>query len=468
MKNENTEEVPYFCPSCEFESQNHTLMLRHRLWFHNFGFIQKEKTVDKRKKIMEEKLVSRRGENEVEIQENTLVEWFVPVTSGIINIEQIDKEGKEEISAEQKILGKCEYSGNEQVKEDSVNEEKNGDEFEMEQETEEDRFDRELIEQEEKKGTVTCSLCPKVYKTVNAKTSLGTHMKSIHLAVRHMCDICGIKYRSTAGLKRHIDRVHNLNNINNFSTSKTLSEHIKTDHIGNRLGCENCDKSFTSRASLMLHVRRQHLRKQVFCHICNFVSKSKPAQNSHFRNCHSEYLLPFPEIIRECKICGESCMSKGSLEHHIMSKHNNKKRKSKSYRCIECNKLLRRQYTLCSEHSCRECKTKLRSHFTTCTEHLKQTKQLTCKICGFLTKRSDRLRKHTVSSNCDPNKAKKNFKCGKCHLYFTTIKYMIKHEKEHELGKPFKCEKCDIGFTQSYAKQLHLKSGVCKRDNKTR
>ena len=81
-------------------------MLRHRLWFHNFGFIHKKKTLDKRKNVIEDKFVLRRGESEVEIQENTLVEWFVPGTSGISNIEQIDKEGKEEISAEQKYPGK--------------------------------------------------------------------------------------------------------------------------------------------------------------------------------------------------------------------------------------------------------------------------------------------------------------------------------------------------------------------------
>ena len=406
MEDENTEEVPFFCPSCEFESPNHSLMLRHRLWFHNFGFMKKKKPLDKRKKFVEDKFVLRRGEREVEIQENILVELFVPVTSGISNIEQIEKEGKEESNTEQNILGKGEYSGNGQVKEDSVIEEKDGAEFEMEEETEEDRFDRELIEQEEKKVIVKCPLCPKVYKTVNAKTSLGTHMKSIHLAVRHMCDICGVKYRSTAGLKRHIDRVHNLNNINTCSTSKTVNKDIRTEKLGNMLGCEKCGKSFTSRASLMLHVRRQHLSKQFFCHICSCVSKSKPAQNSHFRNNHPEYPLPFPDIFRVCKICGESCISKGSLEHHIMSKHNNKKRKSKSYRCIECNKLLRKQYNQCSDHSCKECKTKLRRQFKTCNEHLKQTKILVCKKCGFLTKTSDQLRKHTGSSSCDPYKAK--------------------------------------------------------------
>ena len=117
MEDENTEEVPFFCPSCEFESQNHSLMLRHRLWFHNFGFLKKKKPLDKRKNVIKDKLVLKMGESEVEVQENTLVELFVPVSSGVSNIVQNDKEGKKEINIEQKR--KYENSGKEQVKEDS-------------------------------------------------------------------------------------------------------------------------------------------------------------------------------------------------------------------------------------------------------------------------------------------------------------------------------------------------------------
>ena len=92
------------------------------------------------------------------------------------------------------------------------------------------------------------------------KSSLATHIKSVHLQERLECDICGHKTSQRSNLNRHIERIHH--------------EKRKEDEYY----CDFCQKSYSSKAN---HIKSVHNGKLFPCSICDFRTTSSSSLNSH-------------------------------------------------------------------------------------------------------------------------------------------------------------------------------------------
>ena len=410
MEDAYSEGVPYFCPSCDFESPNIDVLQQHRVLGHTAG----------------------------ELKDNV----------SICN--------KEKNTLKKNVLN------------------------DIEVETAE-RFDEELLKKEEANKIYRCHLCSKVYESVNGRTSLGKHIKAVHLDLKYQCYACGKNLTTKSYLQFHIQNVHNrkstiLNDLikkcgecdfvtyynrdmkdhahvahsglqfecevcnKSFTKLRILQYHNQHYHENRELICGTCKKSFTSERSLITHIQDQHNLKEYICDFCSFISKSKQIHALHLKKKHEEKSQNYKEIDHICYLCGKQTKTKDALRHHIGYSHEFKKPIRKRYPCAECKILLRKAYTRCSDHT------------------------QTCGKCSFVTSRSGQLKKHQSTLSCNKNKGNKNFKCGTCSFSFTTEKSMNKHKQEHINGKPFKCDKCGVGFTQRYAVRTHLKTGVCKKD----
>ena len=287
-----------------------------------------------------------------------------------------------------------------------------------------------------------CASCE--YNTTRKET-LKLHRQAKHEDARHLCELC----KKT------------------FSTEQCLRRHTRVDHLNLRHTCQTCDKTFSLRSNLNAHIEVHHTKKQYMCSFCSYLSTSKILQNKHFTIVHPGKSLPYPEICHVCQICGCQKNSRRYLREHIRKSHertNMVLTKKKYFPCTECKRVLYKQYTSCLQHSCAECNNKsFRKSFNNCFEH-----DLICDKCGFVTRSIDRLKKHRVSISCNLSKAKKSHKCVVCHMWFTTKRYMKKHEEQHTKGKPYKCDYCELRFTHNTAIKKHLESGICPGFVKTK
>ena len=587
MEETTPEDVPYFCPSCEFESESHNLVLRHRLWAHGFGFKEHGSSVENIERDRETSFAENKLEHEIPVKERCAekldkfkvanVELEKGQSKGDVAYkEKVDKDNinnfaimgniesgahkSEPIISDQNIDNNLLFKEESSGEKENVEKQKGNNKINIKEEIEEEQFDCQLPEEENQNRLVRCSLCPQTYSTYHAKESLRKHMKIKHSTKRHVCDTCGKDFPSACYLKRHNDGVHlgkilnktstqfkcpqckysthrreNLNDHNSvthlgsnfnctecsksysnsrnlkfhisknhqgkepeyfkcgsceyksgrketlklhiqakhqderhlcdlckktFSTEKCLRRHTRVDHLNLRHSCKTCDKTFSLRSNRNAHMEVHHERKQYICSFCPYLSNSKIIQNKHFKIFHPGKTLPYPEICHVCKICGCQKNSRQYLREHIRKAHegtNMVLTKKKYFPCTECKRILYRQYTSCLQHSCAECNNRsFTKSFINCVEH-----DLICDNCGFVTRNLDRLKKHKVSKSCNLSKAKKSHKCGVCHMWFTTERYMKKHEEQHTKGKPYKCDYCELRFTQKFAIKKHLESGIC-------
>ena len=473
MKDASAEYVPYFCPSCDFESESHNILLRHRLWAHDFGFKEHDNLLQNHGKDYDNLLAETNRaykllENNkcVENQEKGMAEVIQSkIKEGIENIldHNYDQYNDDEIDFgevfdTESTLDNIETNVTECITEPTKRE--YIEEFDKKNETEEDRFDRDLLEQEYQRRTVQCSLCPKTYNSLYSKMSLSKHMKCKHSSVTHICDTCGKGFQHTSYLKQHSNTHIDLKCDKCDYTAlkrESLNNHITLTHLGLTFNCNECNKSYSNSMRLKQHISKTHKGPDSIydCNQCNKSHSNSKCLKHSIRKNHLGR-----EVVYDCKICGSIKKSRRSLREHIGTKHEGKKRNRTQYfSCVECKRKIAKQYTSCIQHSCTECMNKsFIKAFTKCLDH-----NFICDKCGFVTRSNQILKTHKVSRSCNSLKAKKTYKCKKCHLCFTTEKYMEKHEQQHTEGKPFKCDNCEFSFTLLNSLKVHRKSVICKR-----
>ena len=264
MEDAYSEDVPYFCPSCDFESPNMDVLQQHRVLDHTAGGLKDN--------------VSMYNEEKTTLK---------------INIsDDIEVETQEEITAE--------------------------------------RFDEELLKKEEASRIYRCHLCSKVYESVNGRTSLGKHIKTVHLDLKYQCATCGKNLTTKSYLLFHIQNVHNrkptiMNDFikkcgecdfvtyynrdmkdhahvahnglqfqcevcsKSFTKLRTLQYHNQQYHENRELICVTCKKPFTTERSLITHIQGQHNIKEYICDLCSFVSKSKQIHRLHLMKNHKKF-----------------------------------------------------------------------------------------------------------------------------------------------------------------------------------
>ncbi|XP_067133511.1 zinc finger protein 761-like [Centruroides vittatus] len=278
-----------------------------------------------------------------------------------------------------------------------------------------------------------CDLCKQTF--VN-KEILQAHL-FFHIGKKPFsCTTCNQKFSWQFLLRRHL-KEHNIEKqIEIDHKIHRLPSSSKNRKVSERkhFQCDICDKLLTSKGHLERHHRTLH-QESYCCKICKKQFQTKSKLTQHQRT-HSED-RPF-----KCNICDKGFKTNSHLRIHRESHSDQRK-----YSCQVCNKSFK---TKCC----------LRAHVLIHTDECKYC----CQICNkyFKTKFSLRQHKKTHEDRTD------KYFCDVCKTGFRCNSTFVRHRiVQHQ--NMFACSYCRKSFKTKNMleahKKIHIqKCNICKKE----
>lgn len=322
-----------------------------------------------------------------------------------------------------------------------------------------------------------CDVCPEVI--FHSIAQLAEHRRKIHSL--HPCDLCSKFYGRTAGLWKHVKRVHNNHPeltcqiCKRISASKThLQIHISSKHypknpnpasklslsglcftpgktvkIPTLYPCHNCSKRFWK-----CHLLKQHQQH------CLRAVKPKPLKISNIRSdssastqnrtcslCSKVFSTPsrlkdhqkIAHVPQHCELCPDvSFTSKMDLFAHIKENHNS----HPNFCCpvTSCSRIMRSKSDLSRHHK----------------QHASVKYPPTCYLCGEVCISKVRLWNHLTSAK---HRAAIPLTCGVCFKYIPSTEELVQHvESLHPraLNAPDTCQICAKTYSSAYKVMEHF------------
>jgi hypothetical protein len=281
--------------------------------------------------------------------------------------------------------------------------------------------------------------CEKCLAEFHSEADYSKHGK-IDCTKSHLCTMCNKCFSSTQTLSNHI-KLHTKELEftcelceKQFVSRSVLGNHMKTHDAAfkiPRFNCLHCPKKFTHPSNLKRHVRTAHFEmSDKRTYDCSDCSKSfrDPSALKHHAKTHLE-VRPFP-----CPVCPKSFGSKTQLENH--------QRIHTGEKPFLCN--------LCGR--CFVTKGQLKSHKLNRHVGVKYQKCHLCPECGqSFVKEFDlrvHMRKHT---------GERPFACHECGKTFRSERNLVNHSRIHTGDKPYRCETCAKCFASCAGLRQHFK-----------
>ena len=129
------------------------------------------------------------------------------------------------------------------------------------------------------------------YKTTR-KSSLQTHIKSIHEGQKFQCPHC--EHQATR--KGH------------------LMTHIKSVHEGQKFPCPHCEYRATQNENLQTHIKSVHEGQKFQCPQCEYKATWKTNLQTHIKSVHEGQKF-------QCPLCQHKVTRRHNLRTHIKSGH---------------------------------------------------------------------------------------------------------------------------------------------------
>ncbi|XP_062557898.1 zinc finger protein 883-like [Armigeres subalbatus] len=137
-------------------------------------------------------------------------------------------------------------------------------------------------------GTVQCEICEKTYSN---KYTLSKHIEHMHTNDNiHQCNVCGLTFRQSGGLKKHM-----------------------LNHIDDReYECKICSKTFKAKLNLQHHMRIHTGERPYKCRYCDHAF-------AHHTNCRRHEMTHTGEKPHKCSRCDKAFILKRMLVEHEKS-----------------------------------------------------------------------------------------------------------------------------------------------------
>ena len=199
--------------------------------------------------------------------------------------------------------------------------------------------------------THICTMCN---KTFSSTQTLSNHIKLHTKELDFSCEICQKQFVSRSVLGNHMkthDPAFKIPRFNCMHCSKVLTHpsnlkrHIRTAHFElsdkKTYDCNDCDKSFRDPSALKHH-SKTHMQVRPFpCSACTKSFGSKTQLDNHLRIHTGE--KPFL-----CNMCGRCFVTKGQLKSHKMNRHVGVKYQ-KCHLCPDCGQSFVKEFDLRGE-----------------------------------------------------------------------------------------------------------------------
>ena len=288
------------------------------------------------------------------------------------------------------------------------------------------------LEVEKEEGQYKCSVCPKLFVTINGLTA---HQQKRHPDVyrgKHVCTIC--------------DRT--------FGQLGDWEDHQRIKHDAEPLQCEMCDKTFLTRDAMYRHERFKHhlkgrraMKKQrkILCTDCGETFQQTSALEDHQREKHEA-----PPLI--CETCGMDFTQKAQMYRHTRYMHGEKGKDVLNVMAVqnlteeekaqnqEANEWKKKNL---SKFQCETCDYVAGSRIML-EEHQKKhsdVKEYKCELCQKEFKYKVGLINHTAKHH--PESANLTFSCIQCPEKFGRQVFLDDHMRKMHNAPLLECDHCD-------------------------
>merc|ERR1712013_724872 len=257
--------------------------------------------------------------------------------------------------------------------------------------------------------THICALC---HKTFSSTQTLSNHIKLHTKELEFSCEICNKQFVSRSVLGNHMKTHDPAFKVPRFKCMhcpkvlthpSNLKRHIRTAHFElsdkKTYDCTECDKSFRDPSALKHHLKT-HMQVRPFpCTYCSKSFGSKTQLDNHLRIHTGE--KPFL-----CNMCGRCFVTKGQLKSHKLNRHVGVKYQ-KCHLCPDCGQSFVKEFDLRVQ-----------------------------------------MRKHT---------GERPFACTECGKTFRSERNLVNHRRIHTGDKPYRCETCSKCFASCAGLRQHFK-----------
>ena len=224
----------------------------------------------------------------------------------------------------------------------------------------------------------------------------------------YQCTVCGIYKRELGNLKKHM-----------------------LIHEGKLPECQICNKQFSSDRTLRNHISLHTGEKTHKCEICGDYFRLRMSLRRHQLNKHPGGSSTAKNQCT-CPECGKQFVNANNLRLHMFT-HSDEKR----FDCAICGRHFR-------QPDCRD------QHQKT---HLADANHI-CSECGDVFKTSRSLKLHREAQH----NIEARHECQTCGKFFKYGSALSRHKVLHSGEKRYKCEACEKSFATSYSLQCHLRS----------
>lgn len=278
--------------------------------------------------------------------------------------------------------------------------------------------------------------------------------------VKKKCSECGINFKSTKTLKKHLASVTDPRGIykccycnHTFKTVSHCTQH-ESAHISGtyryfpksqrkstsvQYQCNECDKKFMNESSLSEHLTSEAHEGRYQCSQCSDIFKTSDSCREH-EQVHRLGMIPccfcdlfFPSITHvrihvqkvHQKVTRYRCDDCGAwftIKYHL-SKHQHDTQQNNPYKCLQCG------HRYASELG-------LKRHQLI---HTTKIKTFNCPICQTTFSKNALLQKHFRVSS-------RSCCCTSCQQSFSSKKYLDRHLRIHNADRPFRCDQCAHTF----------------------